>query len=68
LDFFVRDSSICTVNIIERAITFNENESDIVKGSVIKEILKGDLTGGYLSVICYKSKLIICFSEGSKGN
>ena len=68
MDFFIRDSSIYTINIIRQAIIFNENKSDIIKGSIIKEILKRDLTGGYLSIVYYKSKFIICFSEGSKGN
>jgi hypothetical protein len=26
------------------------------------------LTGGHLSTVCRKSKLVICFSEGSKGD
>ena len=68
MDFFIGDSSICTINIIGQAVTFDKGESDIVKGSIIKEILKGDLTGEYLNIIYYKSKFIICFSESSKDN
>ena len=68
MDFFIGDSSVYTIDIIGRAITFDKGESDIIKGSVIKEVLKGGLTGGYLSTVCRKSKLVICFSEGSKGN
>jgi hypothetical protein len=68
LDFFVKDSSICIVNVIRRAVAFDEGESDAVEGSVIEEVLKGGLTGGYLSVVCCKSKLVICFFEGSKGD
>ena len=68
MDFFIKDSSIYTINIIERIITFNKSKSDIIKRSIIKEILKGDLIEGYLNIVYYKSKFIICFSEGSKSN
>ena len=68
MNFFIKDSSIYTINIIERAITFDKDKSNTIKESIIKEILKGDLTGGYLNIVYYKSKFIICFSEGSKSN
>jgi hypothetical protein len=68
LDFFIKDSYISTINIIGRAITFNKGESNTIKGSVIKEVLEGGLTRRHLSLICHKSKLIIYFSKGSKGN
>ena len=68
MDFFIRDSSIYTINIIEQAITFNKSKSNTIKGNIIKEILKGDLTGEYLNIVYYKSKLVICFSESSKSD
>jgi hypothetical protein len=68
LDFFVKDSFICIVDVIRRAVAFNEGESDAVEGSVVKEVLKGGLIGGYLSAICCKFKLVICFFKGSKGD
>jgi hypothetical protein len=68
LDFFVKDSFICTINVIRRAVAFNEGESDVIEGSIVKEVLKGGLIKGHLSVICYKSKLVICFSKGLKGD
>jgi hypothetical protein len=68
LDFFVKDSFICIVNVIRQAVAFNEGESDVVEGSIVKEILKGGLTKGHLSAIYCKSKLVICFFEGFKGN
>ena len=68
MDFFIRDSSICIIDIIGRAVAFDEGESDIVEGSIIEEVLKGDLTGGHLSAVYHKSKLVICFFEGFKGD
>jgi len=68
LDFFIRDSSIYTINIIEQAITFNKSKSNTIKGNIIKEILKRDLTERYLNIVYYKSKLIIYFLEGFKNN
>ena len=68
MDFFIRDSFIYIINIIKRIIAFNKSKNDIIKGSIIKEVLKGGLTGGYLNIVYYKSKLIICFLEGFKDN
>ena len=68
MDFFIRDSSIYTINIIERIITFNKSKSDIIKRSIIKEILKGDLIEGYLNIVYYKSQFVIYFSEDSKSD
>ena len=68
MDFFIKDSFIYIINIIRQAITFNKDENVIIKGNVIEEVLKGGLTRGHLSVICYKFKLVICFFKGFKGN
>jgi hypothetical protein len=68
LDFFIKDSFICIIDVIRQVVAFNKGESDIVKRSIIKEVLKGGLTRGHLSVIYYKSKLIIYFFEGFKGD